>query len=154
MTKKIDSKLVYSILDGLECAKVALALFPQLPADIKPIYFRILNAIYKIGNNNDYLRVSDISKVSGLLLPNTTRFINEMVELKILEKYTSDSDKRVVLVRATELGEWYIQKYVLHFIQALEREFSKIDEASCFIMLETIHEVYEAMKRVCKEQES
>lgn len=148
---KTDSTLVYGILDGLECAKAAIALFPQLPPNLKPVYFRILNAIYKIGKTTDFLRVSDISKVSGLLLPNTTRFINEMVELNILEKYTSDADKRVVLVRTTELGARYIEKFVLRFIEGLEREFSKIDEANCFVMIKTINEVYQAMRTICTE---
>lgn len=148
--EKTDIKLVTNILDALECAKEALALMPQLPPNMKPVYFRILNAIYRIGDDTGSSRVSDISRVSGFLLPNTTKLINEMVELNIVEKTTSASDKRVVLVRATEVGEQYIQKYVLRFIEDLEEEFSKIDEANFMIMIETIHKVYQAMKRVYK----
>lgn len=152
--KKIDTKLVNSIFDALECAKEALALLPQFPPNMKPVHFRILNAIYKIGDDNGNTRVSDISKVSGLLLPNTTKFINEMVELNIVMKLTSASDKRVVLVRATELGERYIQKYVLRFTEDLEEEFSKINQNNCWIMIETMHEVYQAMKKVYNETDS
>lgn len=151
--KKMNIKLVNNILDAFECAKDALALLPQLPPNIKPIYLHILNAIYKIGGDNGGSRVSDISKVTGLLLPNTTKVINEMVELNIVEKFTLASDKRVVLVRATGLGEQYIQKYVLCFIEYLEKEFSKNDEANYQIMIETIHKVYQAMKKVYKEKE-
>lgn len=127
-------------------------MLPQLPPNIKPVYFRILNAIYKTGNNNGRSRISDISKESGLLLPNTTKIINEMVELNILEKFTPASDKRVVLVRATRLGEQYIEKYVLSFIEGLEKEFSKINEIECMIMVDTIYKVYEAMKAVYKKE--
>lgn len=151
--EKTDIRLVTNILEALEYAKEALALMPQLPSNMKPVYFRILNAIYKIGDDTGSSRVSDISKVSGLLLPNTTKVINEMVELNIVEKFTSASDKRVVLVRATELGQQYIEKYVLRFIEGLEKEFSNINEVDCLIMIDTMDKVYQAMKTVYEEKE-
>ncbi|MGE5390861.1 MAG: MarR family winged helix-turn-helix transcriptional regulator [Deltaproteobacteria bacterium] len=149
--EKIDTSLVNKIMDAFECAREALALLPQMPPNIKPVYFRILNAIYKIGGKSNSARVSDISKVSGLLLPNATKVINEMVELDIVEKFTSESDKRVVLVRATGLGQEYIHNYVISFIEGLEKEFSKINEVDCIIMIETIHKVSRAMKTVYQE---
>lgn len=148
--EKSNEKLATNILGALECAKEALALLPQLPLNLKPVYFRILDAIYKIDNNNGCLRVTDISKASGFLLPNTTKFINEMVELNILKKVTSASDKRVVYVQTTDLGKQYIQEYVRPFVEGLEDEFAKIDEANCLIMIKTLHEVYQAMKTVYK----
>lgn len=152
--ENIDAKLVNNIWDTLECAKEALALMPHLPPNMKPVYFRILNAIYKISDDTGCSRVSDISKESGLLLPNATKFINEMVKLNIVKKFTSSSDKRVVLVQATELGKQYIQKYVLSFIEGLEVEFSKIDKANCLIMIETMHKIYQAMKTVYQRKET
>lgn len=152
--KRIEPKMVNSILNALELGKEALALLPQLPPNIKPVYFRILSTIYKIGDETGGSRVSDISRESGLLLPNTTKFINEMVDLNILEKYTLASDKRVVLVRPTEQGEQYIQQYILSFIEGLEKEFSKINEFDSMIMIETIHKVYQAMKIVYNGRET
>jgi hypothetical protein len=75
-----------------------------------------------------------------------------MVDLRIVEKFTSASDKRVVLVRATEEGEQYIQKYVLSFIESLKKEFSKIDETNCMIMIETIQKVYQATNTVYQDK--
>ncbi|MGE5396837.1 MAG: MarR family transcriptional regulator [Chitinophagales bacterium] len=150
--KKVETKLVNSILDAFECAKDALALLPQLPPNMKPVYFRILNSIYRISDETGSSRVSDISKESGLLLPNATKVINEMVELNIVEKFTLTSDKRVVLVRATELGEQYIQQYILSFINGLEKELLTINEVDCTIMIETIDKVYRAMMMVSKEK--
>ncbi|NLW91089.1 MAG: MarR family transcriptional regulator [Syntrophomonadaceae bacterium] len=145
---KIDTGLVNNIMDAFECAREALALLPPMSAKIKPVYLRILSAIYKTGGKSGSARVTDISKVSGLLLPNTTKFINEMVELDLVEKFTSESDKRVVLVRATELGQQYIHDYVISFLDGLEKEFSQIGEADCIIMIETINKVSQAMKTV------
>ncbi len=147
---KTDGKLAIDILEALEFAKEALALLPQLPHSIKPVYFRILDAIYKIRDNTGSSRVSDISRATGFLLPNTTKFINEMVELNIVKKVTLASDRRVVLIQTTELGERYIQRYVHPFVEGLEEEFAKIDKASCLIMIETLQQVYQAMKTVYK----
>lgn len=147
----METKLVNNILETLECAREALYLLPQLPADMKAVYFRILNVVYKIGDDSGGSRVSDISRVSGLLLPNTTKVINEMVELNLVEKFTSDADKRVVLVRATELGKQYIKNYALPVMEGLEREFSKINEIDCLIMIDTMHKVCQAMKTVYQE---
>jgi len=138
-------------LDAFECAKEASALLPPLPPEIKPVYIRILNAIYKIRDDNGSACVSDISKASGILLPNTTKLINELAELNIVEKFTSTSDKRVVMVRTTEVGEQYIQKYVLRFHEGLEKEFLEIGESDCITMIETIQKVYQAMKKVYKD---
>jgi|GEM_PF-919655 Transcriptional regulators len=152
--QETDTKLVNNILDALEYAKEAFTLMPHLPPHIKPVYCRILNAIYKIGTHTDNLRISDISKMAGLLLPNTTKFINEMVDLNIIKKTASASDKRVVLVQVTDLGEQYYQQYVFRFIRGLEEQFSKLDKINCLIMIDTIHDVYQSMKTVYEAKES
>lgn len=64
-----DIKLAVNILDAFECAKEALKLLPHLPPKIKPVYFRILNVIYQIRDETGSVRISDISKASGILLP-------------------------------------------------------------------------------------
>lgn len=143
-----------NILDALACAKEAHALLPQLPPNIKPVHFRILIAVHRIRDDAGSSRVSDISKASGLLLPNATKFINELVEMGVVEKHTSASDKRVVLVRATELGERYIQEHVVSFYKRLEVEISALSESSCVAMIETVHAVYQAMQRVCRDDET
>ncbi len=153
LLNKIETQLVNNILGAFQCAKDTVALLPQLPPNIKPVYFRILNAIYKLNHYTGRPRISDISKESGLLLPNTTKVINEMVELNILEKFTPDFDKRVVLVRATELGEQYIQKYIVNFIESLEKQVSRINEIECIIMIDTVYKVHQAIKTVYDEQE-
>jgi DNA-binding MarR family transcriptional regulator len=146
-----DINLATNILDALECAKEALSLLPKLPPRMKPVHLRILNTIYRIRDDTGNSRVSDISKASGFLLPNATKFINELVELKVVEKLTSPSDKRVVLVRATEMGEQYIREYVLSFHEGLEKEFSKISESDRTTMIATIHEVYHAIQKSIRQ---
>lgn len=142
---------VTDILDALEIAKRAYALLPQMPSNMKSVHFRVLDAIYRTRDDTGSTRVSDINRSLGFLLPNTIRFINELVELKAVEKLTPVSDKRVVLVRATELGEQYIKDYVLKYHKLLEKEFSALGESNCKTMIEMIHKVYQAMKRVYQD---
>ena len=148
MMDNSDLKFAASILDALDCAKEASSLLPPLPPGIKPVYVRILNAFYKIRDDNGNACVSDISKASGILLPNATKLINELMKLGIVEKTASASDKRIVLIRTTSLGEQYIEKFVLRFHQELEKEFSRISENDCKTMIDTIQRVYLAMKKV------
>jgi len=83
-----------------------------------------------------------------MLLPNTTKFINELVELDVVEKLVPASDKQVVLVHTTELGEQYICKYLLDYHILLKQEFSQLGEDNYNIMIETINKVYKAMKKI------
>jgi DNA-binding MarR family transcriptional regulator len=146
-----NMNLAFNIMDALECAKEAYALLPPLPPNMKPVHFRILNTIYRIRDESGNSRVSDINRSLGFFLPNTTHYINELVELNIVKKFTPDTDKRVVLVRTTQMGEQYINKYVCRVNNDLKKEFLKINETDCLVMIETIQKVYQAMKKVYQE---
>lgn len=145
-------KLAVAILDALDCAKDATALLPSLPPNIKPIYVRMLNAFYKVRDSDGNACISDVSRTSGILLPNMTKLVNKLVELKIVSKRTSATDKRIVLIRATALGEHYIEKYVLSFHQDLEKELSRISESDCRVMIDTIQKIYLAIKKIYRNE--
>lgn len=143
-----NENLMDDILDALEIAKKAHDLLPPLPPNMKPVHFRILNAINRIRDTAGNSRVTDINKALGFLLPNTTKFINELVVLKVVEKFTSTSDKRVVLVHTTELGEQYISDYIIKYQGLLQKEFSALNKSDCITMIETIHKIYGVIKKV------
>ena len=139
-----------NVMDALVIAKETLDLLPHLPENIRPIHFHVLNAIYRIRDNSGHARVTDIARALRLLLPNVTKLINEMVNLNILEKSTSTFDKRVVLVRTTEIGERYM-KDIQFFRQNLAEELGYISESNIICMIETINKVNRAIKKVCEE---
>lgn len=143
-----NSNLVDDIFDALELAKRAYALLPPLPPDIKPVHLRILHSVYRTRDAGGNTRITDISKDMGILLPNATKLIQELAALGTVEKFNSPSDKRVVLVHTTELGEEYIRRYVLNYHILLQQAFSELGESDCSTMIETIHKVYQAMKKV------
>ena len=103
--EKLDARLVYSILDAFEGAKDALAMMPQLPpGNENSLFSRSECTLPKIGDDSGSARVSDIARFLDCCFPIRTKVINEMVELGILRKVTTASDKRVVLVQANRIG--------------------------------------------------
>lgn len=139
-----------AILDALETAKATLNLLPKLPPNIKPVHIRVLIALYRIRDDTGCARITDIAKTSRLLLPNVTKLVNEIVSLNILEKISSASDKRGVLVRATPDGEQYMQ-YIQFLRQRFEEELAGINETDRRVMIVTINKVFKAIKRACEE---
>ena len=144
----ISENIVDFILDSLHTAKRTLDILPALPPGIKPVYISVLHAIYRIQRQDGCARVTDINKALGFLLPNTTKIVHEMAALNVVEKVLSPTDKRVVLIRPTQLGEEYIREYILRYHALLEREFSALDQESCRIMNETISKVNSAIQKV------
>jgi DNA-binding MarR family transcriptional regulator len=135
------------ILQAFETAKETLNLLPQLPIDLKLVHIQVLIAIYRIRDQHGCTRITDISNALKILLPNATTLVNELVNLKILEKISSMLDKRVVLVRTTEIGEGYL-KDIKFFHERLDEELSKISESKRRYMIETINQIYRITKRV------
>jgi DNA-binding MarR family transcriptional regulator len=139
-----------AIIDALGTAKATLNLLPKLPPNIKPVHIRVLIAIYRIRDDTGCARITDIAKTSRFLLPNVTKLVNEIVSLNILEKFSSASDKREVLVRATTDGEQYMQ-YIQFLRQRFEEELAGINETDRQVMIVTINKVFKAIKRACEE---
>jgi len=150
--KTYNGNLTDDIFDALDIAKKAHSLLPPLPQDIKPVHIRVLSAIYRIRDEAGNARVTDISMALGLLLPNATKVMNELVRLGIVEKSTLTTDKRVVLVHTTDLGEQYIQKYIFNYHTRLQEEFAMIGESDCITMIETITKVYQTMKKIYQKE--
>jgi DNA-binding MarR family transcriptional regulator len=67
-----------------------------------------------------------------------------------LEKISSASDKRGVLVRATPDGEQYMQ-YIQFLRQRFKEELAGINETDRRVMIVTINKVFKAIKRACEE---
>ncbi len=147
-----DYDLVGEVLSALEYARESLALLPPPPQTTKPVYLRILNAFYRIRDNGGCSRVSDINKAMGCQLPNTTKAINEMAELNIVEKFALESDKRVVLIKTTELGEEYIQKYIVGFHKDFEKELTRFNKTDLLKMIDTVRDVSQTIQKIKSDQ--
>lgn len=140
--------LVDSIFDSLETANRARSLLPPLPPTMKPIHIRILRAVQRVQDKTGRACVSDINGMLGYLLPNTTRYINELTGIGMVKKVPSTSDKRVVCIQMTALGEECYQKYLLRYHDRLQEALLSIGESDCRIMMQTIEKVYLAMEKI------
>lgn len=137
-------------MDALEIAKEANSMLPPLPPNVKHIHIKLLNAIYRVRDETGNARVTDINKFLHFLLPNTTKFINELHNRGLIEKTAQPTDKRVVLVHTTESGEQLIKKCIISYHSKLQQEFENLGEADCITMNETIKKIYGIIKRVYK----
>lgn len=136
---------------SLDLAQKAYNLLPPLPPNIKPVHLRILHAMYRIRVDASGTRISDINTALDFLLPNTTKFINELVQLGAVEKLPSKTDKRVVLVRVTSLGQQYIDRYIIKYHAQLQAAFSAIGESNCMVMIETISKIYQSIQKIYQQ---
>lgn len=136
-----DNDLVGEVFKALDAAKNAMALLPPPPASVKPCFLRMLNAFYRIRDDKGSSRVSDINKAMGGQLPNTTKTINEMADLGIVEKFSLETDKRVVLVRTTALGEEYIDKYIVGFHKDFDKALARFDRDDLHTMISTLYDI-------------
>lgn len=147
-----QENIVDDVFDALEIAKKANSLLPPLPPDVKPVHIRVLHAIRRVRDDSGNARVTDINRALGFLLPNTTKCIKELLDLGIVEKDFLPTDKRVVLIHATELGEQYIRKYIISYSSNLQSAFETIGESNCITMIETIKSIYHAMQDIYKDK--
>jgi DNA-binding MarR family transcriptional regulator len=142
--------LVDSVLDSLEIAKETTSILPPLPPNIKHIHIKALNAIYRVRDEEGNARITDINNFLRFLFSNTTKIINELCSLGLVEKVAHSFDRRVVLVHTTELGEQMIEKCIISYHPRLQKEFEKLGEADCAAMAESIKKVYAIIKKVYK----
>lgn len=143
----MDENLCDDMFDALALAKKAFNLLPPLPPHFKPVYMRVLKAIARVRDENRLARVSDINAALGGLLPNTTKLLNELVPLGVVTKQSLETDRRVVLVQASPLGEQYIHDYIEKYNAAMLQAFWEIGENKCRAMMNTVAEVYHAIQK-------
>ena len=146
----LQESLADDVMDALEIAKEASSMLPPLPPNVKHVHIKVLNAIYRVRDEAGNASITDINNFLRFLHPNTTKFINELHSIGLIEKASQPSDKRVVLVHATKLGEQIIEKYIISYHSRLQKEFENLGETDCVTMAETIKEVYRIIKKVYK----
>lgn len=137
-------------MDALEIAKEASSMLPSLPPNVKHVHIKVLNAIYRVRDETGNASITNINNFLRFLHPNTTKFVNELCSIGLIEKASKPSDKRVVLVHATKLGEQIIEKYIISYHSRLQKEFENLGETDCITMAETIKKVYSIIKGVYK----
>lgn len=124
------------LLDVCYVAKRVVETLPELPKGMKPRHIHVLDAVYEVQHTRGMCRVSDVSARLNITTPSVTKLIQELELKQLLEKYTDESDKRVVLLRLTDDGRSCVQRYVTD----LHREWAEaMGEFTDHQVNETIH---------------
>ncbi len=141
MTIEMTKKLV----DSFYVAKRVMEQLPKLPDEINSSYMRILDVIGYLTQKSELVRVSDISKELGIPRPGITRSLKTMEEKGLIEKKTSDKDKRVIYVKNTDIGEALHQKYMNQYLDELRGSLKHISDEEVAQWIEITYKVYETM---------
>lgn len=114
--------------DSLYSAKSTIALFPDLPADIKRSYFYIL---YPLNRSKKPLRITDLAESISIASPNITSLVNEMELKGLVLRIPSAKDRRSSDILLTKYGEDILRRYYLNYIDklsvALENDYDTQD---------------------------
>ncbi|OXN01545.1 MarR family winged helix-turn-helix transcriptional regulator [Bifidobacterium vansinderenii] len=155
MVEVMDINLLDRILQAMRTAASVPTLVPELPKGVRPIHLRVLDALSRTRGDNGCSRVSDIAAALGMRMPNVTRIIREMTDLGMLEKTSDPTDGRVVLIRTTDLGEEYVDRYIVGVRQRIEHELmAEVSMDDIESMIVTIDAIRTAVDKACGRGES
>ncbi len=123
-------------------AKRIIELMPKLPEGIKPGHIHVIDIIYQLQQTNGSVRVSDIAAALHVTNPGITRLVNELVEMKTVEKIQDREDKRVFTVSLTLQGEKYHKKYLEEYHNKIADRLKGISDKDIKTAAYVMHEAY------------
>lgn len=138
---------IKEVMDACYLAKRVRDLLPKLPNGVTPSHIHYLDTIRKLESQIDSVRVSDLSDELGLPRPSVTKTIKDMENLGFVEKKTTQTDGRVVIIKTTQSGKDLVDKYVDQYFGELSMELDDISDMEADNMIETIEKLYNAMTR-------
>ena len=138
---------IKKVMDACYLAKRVRDLMPKLPNGVTPSHIHYLDTIRKLESYIDSVRVSDLSDELGLPRPSVTKTIKDMENLGFVEKRTTQTDGRFVIIRTTQSGKDLVDKYVDQYFGELSEELNDISDIEADNMIETIEKLYNAMTR-------
>lgn len=138
----MKEKHISQFLGACYEAKRIVEMMPKLPAGMKPSHIHVVDIICQLQQINGFVRISDIGTALHITKPSITRLVNELVELKAVEKIQSCEDKRVFTVSLTPLGQTYHKKYLERYHHELATQLAEISENDLAVTACVIHKAY------------
>lgn len=148
--KRMKTEDLKRLLDVCYVARRVVETLPELPKGMKPRHIHVLDAVYELQRGQGVCRVSDVSARLNITTPSVTKLIQELEQRALLEKYTDEGDKRVVLLGLTQDGMACVKRYVLDLHQEWaekmgELTFAQVDET--VFMIEHLYETMPGRNR-------
>lgn len=141
----MQEESVSKLLGACYEAKRIVELMPKLPQGMKPSHIHVIDIINQLQQRNGSVRVGDIGVALHVTNPSITRLVNELVELKAVEKAQSSEDKRVVTVRLTALGEDYLEKYIEEYHREVAGRLAEMSDEDVQKAAGVIHDAYQIL---------
>lgn len=143
-----QEKLISDIIDMLFEAKKAIDYLPILPVEIRKSHLQVLQMIHKVQQVKGEVKVTDVSKGLKITSPNITKLLNELEQLKMVQKNHSSIDRRVVLIELTNEGEETLNRCVKNYHAKLLDVIEEIGCENCEHAVKTIQKLSSEMKRI------
>ena len=143
----MDISIIKNFLDACHEAKRVTELMPKLPKGMSPRHIHVLDAIWQLERAGKDVKVSDVSEFLNVTRPSITKLINELEREQAVEKEQDQSDRRVIHLRLTKLGEkyykFYVEKYQTWLAERIQE--SGISPQELRVTADTIARVYRLM---------
>ena len=121
----MDQMFVTEIMDALYTAGKIPRIVPELPPHVQRGQADILSAIYKLSQEQDRVRVTDISRHKRVSSPGIIRRLKTCVDCGFVEKTPDPQDRRVVYVSLTPAGLDVLENTFGPFHRLLAEKFSR-----------------------------
>lgn len=144
----MTTTMLKKLLDACFVAKRVVETMEELPQGMKPRHIHVIDAIFDLEKQNRSCCVSDISNYLHTTTPSITKLINELEVMQAVEKYPSGADKRITLLRLTEKGKAYENRYVIEYHNAWVSSLQNISDNQA---KEVIHVITQLQKTIPKE---
>ena len=126
---------IKAMLDACYQAKRIRELLPPLPTGVASSYIQYLDAIEKLEQLREPVKISDLSDALHLPRPGVTRTVKEMEAKGYLQKHASEEDGRVTYLSITEAGKQLSQTYNTQYFGLLAPMLADLsnEEVDCAI---------------------
>lgn len=142
----MNTELIKNFVDACHDARKITELMPELPQGMKPRHIHVINTVYLLNHEKEYVKVSDISEALKVTKPSITKLINELEERNVLIKSPESNDKRITSLKLTPLGEKYWELYVFRYHRWLSDLFADIPEEEMAAAIQTIIRTYKLIQ--------
>lgn len=141
----MNSNQIKLLLDSCFVAKNITEKMKPLPAGLKPRHIHIIDAISRLVEKMDEVRISDVSHQLNITMPSVTKLINELEGENVVHKHAQAEDKRVTLVTLTPLGKEYEQKYVEQYHSEWAQKLTDVSDRDVQTVVSTLSKLAKAM---------
>ena len=142
MRDKLLDETLKKILFVIPSWKKTTTSFKTAPMKLRMSQFMILITIKEMGTCN-MSALSDEEKMSAQQL---TRVVNDLVEMKYIDRYTNPNNRREVLVTLTDAGKKALKEAQHMFVTSFKENLAQYSDESLKKLLQAFTLIEEVME--------